>query len=102
MGKESSYERATIETAESLHKITQSKALRKLTKLTLPELDAVVDPVSKIIPAGNVPGMILSGLMRLSDNQVSPQKARQLYSNVLKAGNGKNMSKIFPSPPTDV
>jgi hypothetical protein len=62
MGKESSFKRATIETAKSLQKITNSKKLRSLTKLTLPELDAVVELVSKVIPAGNVPGMILSGL----------------------------------------
>jgi hypothetical protein len=36
-----------------------------------------VELVSNIVPAGNVPGMILSGLTRISGNQVQPQKARQ-------------------------
>ena len=102
MGKKSSYERATIETAESLQKITQSKSLRRLTKLTLPELDAVVDLVSKIIPAGNVPGMILSGLTRLAGKQVQPQKARQdinvLFKEVSLFFERAKFSAVFGGP----
>jgi len=70
-------ERATIETVESLQKVARSLARQKLTQLTLPEVEAVVDQVAKIIPAGNVPGMILSGLTRISGKNVQPQKAKQ-------------------------
>jgi hypothetical protein len=73
----SNYERATQETTENLQTIAKSLALQKLTKLSLPEVDAVVGLVAKVIPAGNVPGMILSGLTRISGSRVQPQKARQ-------------------------
>lgn len=73
----SDQERATEETAKSLQKVARPLAQQKLTQLTLPEVDAVVEEVSKIIPAGNVPGMILSGLTRISGNIVQPQKAKQ-------------------------
>jgi hypothetical protein len=74
---QSGYDRATKETAENLQKVARELASRRLTQLSLPELDEVVGLVSKIVPAGNVPGMILSGLTRISGNQVQPQKARQ-------------------------
>ena len=77
MSKQSSYERATKETAESLQKVTRDLAQKKLTKLTLPELDSVVKIVSEIVPAGNVPGLLLSGLSRIKGNRVQPEKARQ-------------------------
>jgi hypothetical protein len=72
-----SYRRATQETVENLQQVAKSLDLRRLTKLSLPEIDAVVDLVAKVVPAGNVPGMILSGLTRISGNKVQPQKARQ-------------------------
>lgn len=70
-------DRATKDTAENLQKVARSLALERLTQLSLPEVDAVVDEVAKIIPAGNVPGMILSGLTRISGRNVQPQKAKQ-------------------------
>ena len=77
MSSRSNYERATQETAENLQTIAKSLALQKLTKLSLPEVDAVVGLVARVIPAGNVPGMILSGLTHLSGSRIQPQKARQ-------------------------
>ena len=77
MRRLSDRDRATKETAESLQKVAKSLDLQRLTQLSLPEVEAVVDLVAKIIPAGNVPGMILSGLTRISGENVQPQKARQ-------------------------
>ncbi|MBK9926973.1 MAG: hypothetical protein IPP66_17010 [Anaerolineales bacterium] len=71
------YDRATKETAENLQVVAKSLAVQKLTKLSLPQMEAVVDLVAKVIPAGNVPGMILSGLTNISGKNVQPQKARQ-------------------------
>ena len=71
------YQQATQETIEDLQTVAKSLALQRLTKLTLPEIDKVVNLVGKVIPAGNVPGMILSGLTSISGNHVQPQKARQ-------------------------
>lgn len=55
------YRRASQKTAENLESVA-----KQVSHLTLPEIDATVDLVSRIVPAGNVPGVILNGLARLS------------------------------------
>ena len=40
--------------------------VQELSRLSLPEIDAIVGLVAQVIPAGNVPGVILRGLARLS------------------------------------
>ncbi len=45
----SDQQRATKETAENLQRVAKSLALQKLTQLSLPEVDAVVEQVAKII-----------------------------------------------------
>lgn len=59
------YKEASIKTADSLKTTAQSQLLRDLSRLSLPEIEAITSLVSQIIPAGNVPGAILSGLARL-------------------------------------
>ena len=83
MSSQPNIERATKETAENLKSVTRDLAQKRLTKLTLPELDAVVKIISNIVPAGNVPGLMLSGLSRVKGNRIKPEKARPtifLYS----------------------
>lgn len=73
-------------TAASLRSVVKAISVQQLTRLTLPEIEAVVQLVSKIIPAGNVPGMILSGLARLPGRRIPAQKLKQdvtaLFSGV--------------------
>ncbi len=59
------YKEASVKTADNLKTIAQSQLLRDLSRLSLPEIEAVTNLVSHVIPAGNVPGAILSGLARL-------------------------------------
>lgn len=77
MRPKSDFQKQTDLTAKNLRDTAQSPSVRQLSRLSLPEIDKVVDLVSKVIPAGNVPGMILSGLTRLSGQRVQPQKVRQ-------------------------
>ena len=49
MSRLSDRDRATKETAESLQKVAKSLDLQRLTQLSLPEVEAVVDLVAKII-----------------------------------------------------
>lgn len=53
--------------------ISENISERHLSMLSLPEMQEVADVVARVIPAGNVPGLIASGLMRLEGN-VPPQK----------------------------
>ncbi|MBI5959615.1 MAG: hypothetical protein HY866_12815, partial [Chloroflexi bacterium] len=59
------YQDATLGTASDLKTIAISTAVRKLTPLTLPQVEAVVNLVAEFVPAGNVPGIILHGLSKL-------------------------------------
>jgi hypothetical protein len=71
------YKQASILTANDLEKVAKTLPVQQLSKLTLPEIDAVVDLVAQVIPAGNVPGMILSGLTRLPGRHLPLQKVQQ-------------------------
>ncbi len=78
-------EQATIETATDLKSIAQSPPVRDLSRLSLPEIEAVVGVTSQIIPAGNIPGMILSGLTRLGGQRL-PQQTVQKHVTALFSG----------------
>jgi hypothetical protein len=70
------YAEASIKTADNLRTIVQAADVRELSRLSLPEIDAIADLVGRIVPAGNVPGVIVSGLARLP--------GRRPPSNVVK------------------
>ena len=70
------YMRASLETAQDLRTIATSASLQALSTLTLPEIDAAVEAVAQVMPAGNVPAMILNGLARLS-GRPSPENVRR-------------------------
>lgn len=85
MKTESSYQQATTKTADDLRTIAQSEPIRELSRLSLPEIDAVVDLTAQIIPAGNVPGMILSGLARIPGQHL-PFQSMQQHINIIFKG----------------
>lgn len=59
------YAQASIKTADDLRTIAHSMMVLEVSALSLPEIDAAVDIISRLVPAGNVPGVILNGLARL-------------------------------------
>jgi hypothetical protein len=78
------YQQATTKTANDLRTIAQSQAIQELSRLSLPEIDAVVDLTAQIIPAGNVPGMILSGLARIPGKRLPVQTMQQHITILFK------------------
>lgn len=60
------YAQASVKTADNLRTIAHSMMVLDVSSLSLPEVDAAVDIISRLVPAGNVPGVILNGLARLS------------------------------------
>ena len=60
------YKEASLKTADNLRTIAQSVMVQGLSQLSLPEIEGMVDAVARVAPAGNVPGVILNGLARLS------------------------------------
>lgn len=67
------YAEASIKTANNLRSVATSKQMTQLSPLTLPEIEAVVNVVSDVLPAGNVPGMILSSLVNQPGRRPPPE-----------------------------
>ncbi len=65
MNDSQQYAQASIKTADDLRSIAHSMMVVEVSALSLPEIDAAVDIISRQVPAGNVPGIILNGLARL-------------------------------------
>ena len=70
------YRAASLKTASSLHAVASSEELRKISKLSLPEIEAVANLIAQIVPAGNIPAMILSKLIHLPDRRIPPATAQ--------------------------
>ena len=85
MKNQSNYLQASTKTANDLRTIAQSQPIQDLSNLSLPEINAVVDLTAQIIPAGNVPGMILSGLARIPSQHL-PFQSMQQHINILFKG----------------
>lgn len=82
MDPKEAYNQASIKTASALRTVAQSVMIQELSRLSLPEVEKVVEVVSTIIPAGNVPGVILSGLARIPDRR-PPKNILQRDVNLL-------------------
>jgi hypothetical protein len=85
-GKKTDLKKASELTATDLRTVAKTISAHQLSRLSLPEIEAVVQLISKVMPAGNVPGMILSGLARLPGRRIPVQKMKQdvnaLFSGV--------------------
>ena len=77
MDLKKSYTEASQKTASNIRTIARSSELRKLSHLSLPKIDEIVDLVARVIPAGNVPGVILNGLARLSGKKLPPENVKR-------------------------
>ena len=71
------YEEETIYTDRELRTIAHSRTVREISKLSLPEIDGLVERIARIAPAGNVPGVILNGLASLKQKQPSEEIVRR-------------------------
>jgi hypothetical protein len=102
MGTNRSLEQASQKTADDLRSIAHSQLIRELTPLTLPEVDAVIDLVARVLPAGNVPGMILNGLARLPDRRMPLNHVRRdinlLFKGVEQALDRAAYGAFFAGP----
>jgi len=79
------YQEASTKTATNLRTIAHSDTVRSVSHLSLPEIDAVADLVARMVPAGNVPGVILNGLARLAGRK-PPLKTVRRDVNLLFRG----------------
>jgi hypothetical protein len=87
---------ATQKTAQNLKTIAASPEIREASHLSLPEIEAVSELIAQIVPAGNVPGVILSGLARLSGAAI-PHKFLQRDIDLLFQGVEQTLDKAVYS-----
>ncbi|MBN2002593.1 MAG: hypothetical protein JXA21_04485 [Anaerolineae bacterium] len=78
------YAAASLKTGSDLKTVARSLQARDLSRLSLPEIEAVSDLVARVVPAGNVPGVILSVLSRAPGRKPPMQTVRRDINLLLK------------------
>lgn len=87
--------------AESLKALARAKTGEGKSKLSLPEINAVADLVAQIAPAGNVPSVILNGLLRLGRRApagAAQNDVNQLFQGVDKMKDSAVYGAFFATP----
>lgn len=101
MTSQQQYSKQQAETADNLRTIMRAKPA-ELKPLALPDVDAVVEQVARVMPAGNVPGLILNGLARLSERRITLTNVRsdinQLFKGTEQALDGAVYGAFFAGP----
>jgi hypothetical protein len=96
------YNAATQRTSEDLKSIAESLAARDLSHLSLPEIRELAEMVAQVVPAGNVPGIILNGLLRVAGRRQMAEIARRdvnlLFKGVEQVLDAAVYSTLFAGP----
>ena len=71
------YQDASRLTGNSLKAVALSQKIQEVSSLSLPEIENIIQRIARTIPAGNVPGVILNGLARLSGRRPPAQTIRR-------------------------
>jgi len=102
MSQPTDYQKATTETASNLRTVAQAKSLREVSRLSLPEIDAVVDLTAQILPAGNIPGMILTGMARIPGRRMPRETVEQhlgiLFKTMEQIADQVTFGAVFVGP----
>jgi hypothetical protein len=69
-------ENASLSTVRSLGSTLSPEELQKLSKLSLPEITELVGLIGRMLPAGNLPAMLLTGFARIRTRKVPVEKVR--------------------------
>ncbi|MEW5961610.1 MAG: hypothetical protein AB1801_28155, partial [Chloroflexota bacterium] len=96
MDAQTRYTELSLKTADNLRSVAQSKLIQELSTISLPEIEAVVELVARVIPAGNVPGVILNGLARLPERR-PPLKTLKRDINLLFTAIEQSLDKAVYS-----
>lgn len=96
------FQEASLKTADNLKTIAQTDLLRDLSRLSLPEIEATSNLISQVVPAGNVPGVILSGLARLSGHRAPAKTVKRdidlLFQSVEQMLDKAVYTAVFAGP----
>lgn len=78
------YQEATLRTAGDLVTVATTLELHRLSQLSLPEIEAISSEIARVVPAGNVPGLILSGLVQIEGRSVAPQDSHRFLDMLFR------------------
>lgn len=87
------YAEASLQTANDLRSVAKSQHFTQLSPLTLPQIDAVVDLISEVLPAGNIPSIILSNLVNHANRRPPPETVRRDI-NLLYQGLEQTVARV--------
>lgn len=76
-------ERSRQATITALRQVDDS-TLIQLSRLTLPEIRAIQREIAQVLPAGNLPAFVLSGLVKLKGRRVGPDQVRRDITALLR------------------
>lgn len=93
---------ATVRTSFDLRNVASTARIIELSQLDLPDIERLTNEIARVIPAGNVPGIILSGLTRLDGRTIDQDESRK-HINLLFRGIRLSMdvalySALFAGP----
>ncbi|MBZ0307153.1 MAG: hypothetical protein K8I82_13870, partial [Anaerolineae bacterium] len=95
-------EKTLLSTHRQLSSLAQSRDILGLSRLSLPEVEQMANQVAHVLPAGNVPAMILNGLARLPGRHASQKLVRRdinmLFKGVELALDKAIYSTFFAGP----
>jgi hypothetical protein len=96
------FAQASIKTAKDLRTTALTLLREDISKMSLPEMEQAVEIISRMVPAGNVPGVILNGLARLSGQRPPPQIVKRdvnlLFRGVEQVLDAAVYSAVFAGP----
>ncbi|MBN1177577.1 MAG: hypothetical protein JXD18_00060 [Anaerolineae bacterium] len=78
--------------------------LLRLTRLTLPEIRAIQQEVARVLPAGNLPAFVLSGLLQVKEQRVNPARVRRDLVALLRGSHlvPQGLYSVFVAGPAAV
>lgn len=71
------FKKASIKTSTDLRTVAALPHINQLSQLPLPEIERISNEVARVVPAGNIPGIVLSGLARLEGRAVPASEANK-------------------------
>ena len=74
---QSSYRQASVKTADNLRAIATSLQMQQLSRLSLPEIEDLAEEIARVVPAGNVPSLILNDLGKIRGRQITFNETRK-------------------------
>lgn len=82
--EDEAYHKAAARTLASIHEVISAAELTYFSNRSIAEVEALQEEVAAVVPAGNIVGLVLSGLVRLRGRSLPEGQARSDVSALLR------------------